>query len=144
MVGQEGHTQQVYEVLTRAGFDPEQDLLQVYALGEAPPGWRRLRWGGLVHDWDLRTNLEGLYVAGQQAFDSCGASAACATGRWAGRRAAEYAVSAASGRISEEQVKRERERVYRPLEQEGRDRLEGARGRHRQDDAGLLRRRADR
>ena len=118
MVGQEGHSQQVYEVLTRSGFDPDQDLLQVYSLGEAPPGWRRLRWGGLVHDWDLRSSLEGLYVAGQQAFDSCGASQACATGRWAGKRAAEYAVSAASGRISEGQVGQERERVYRPLEQD--------------------------
>ena len=118
MVGQEGHTQQVYEVLTRAGFDPEQDLLQVYSLGEAPPGWRRLRWGGLMHDWDLRTNLEGLYAAGQQAFDSCGASQACATGRWAGRRAAEYAASTAQGRISQEQVSSEKSRVYRPLLEE--------------------------
>jgi succinate dehydrogenase/fumarate reductase flavoprotein subunit len=118
MVGQEGHTWQVYDVLTRAGFDPDRDLLQVYELGDAPPGWRRLRWGGLVHDWDLRTNLEGLYAAGQQVFDSCGASLACSTGRWAGRRAAEYAVSATPGRISEEQVSREKTRVYRPIEQE--------------------------
>ena len=118
MVGQEGHTWQVYEVLTGAGFDPDRDLLQVYELGDAPPGWRRLRWGGLVHDWDLGTNLEGLYAAGQQVFDSCGASLACSTGRWAGRRAAEYAVSATPGRISEEQVSREKTRVYRPIEQE--------------------------
>jgi succinate dehydrogenase/fumarate reductase flavoprotein subunit len=71
-----------------------------------------------VHDWDLRTNLEGLYVAGQQAFDSCGASQACATGRWAGKRAAEYAGSAAAGRISEEQVQQEKDRVYAPLSQD--------------------------
>jgi succinate dehydrogenase/fumarate reductase flavoprotein subunit len=117
MVGQEGHTRQVYDVLTRAGFDPDKDLLQVYQLGDAPQGWRRLRWGGLVHDWDLRTNLEGLYAAGQQVFDSCGASLACSTGRWAGRRAAAYAGDAGLGRISEEQVSGEKARVYRPLDQ---------------------------
>ncbi len=118
MVGQEGHTWSVYRTLTQAGFDPDKDLLQVYELAPAPLGWRRLRWGGLTHDWDLKTNLDGLYGAGQQIFDSCGASVACSTGRWAGRRAAEYASAVCQGEIDEGQISREKARVYRPLQQQ--------------------------
>ena len=116
MVGQEGHTWPVYRNLTQAGFDPDKDLLQVYELAPAPPGWRRLRYGGLVHDWDLKTNLDGLYAAGQQIFDGCGASHACSTGRWAGNRAAEYAMRADEPVVNSEQVDSEKARVYVPIE----------------------------
>ncbi len=116
MVGQEGKTWPVYRGLTQAGFDPDKDLLQVYELGPAPLGWRRLRYGGLMHDWDLRSNLEGLYAAGQQIFNGCGASHACSTGRWAGSRAAEYAAQASESVINREQVDREKTRVYAPVE----------------------------
>jgi len=116
MVGQEGHTWSVYRVLTRAGFDPDRDLLQVYELGQAPVGWRRLRWGGLIHDWDLKTSLDGLYAAGQQIFDGCGASFACSTGRWAGRRAANYALKAGEPLIDRKQVETEKARVYAPVQ----------------------------
>lgn len=114
MVGQEGKTWPVYRNLTQAGFDPDEDLLQVYELGPAPLGWRRLRYGGLMHDWDLRSNLEGLYAAGQQIFNGVGASHACCTGRWAGNRAAEYAATASESVIDREQVDREKARVYAP------------------------------
>ena len=122
MVGQEGKTWPVYRNLAQAGFDPDHDMLQVYQLGPAPLGWRRLRYGGLMHDWDLRSNLEGLYAAGQQIFNGCGASHACCTGRWAGSRAAEYAATAAEPAIDRAQVDREKARVYAPVERhEGMD-----------------------
>jgi len=119
MVGQEGKTWPVYRNLTQAGFDPDKDLLQVYELGPAPLGWRRLRYGGLMHDWDLRSNLEGLYAAGQQIFNGCGASHACCTGRWAGARAAEYAETAHKPAIERSQVEREKARVYAPVTRKG-------------------------
>lgn len=118
MVGQEGLTWPVYHNLTRAGFNPDKDLLQVYDLGPAPLGWRRLRYGSLTHDWTLKTNLEGLYAGGQQLFDGIGASQACSTGRWAGYHAAVYAEGAAEPAVSREQIDREKARVYALVERE--------------------------
>jgi succinate dehydrogenase/fumarate reductase flavoprotein subunit len=115
MVGQEGKSWPIYRNLTQAGFDPDKDMLQVYELGPAPPGWRRLRYGGLIHGWDLGSNLEGLYAGGQQIFNGCGASHACCTGRWAGNRAAEYAATASEPLIDRAQVEREKARVYEPV-----------------------------
>ncbi|MBQ83902.1 MAG: FAD-binding protein [Candidatus Marinimicrobia bacterium] len=114
MVGQEGHTWTVYRTLTRGGFDPDKDQLQVYGLGEAPPGWRRLRYGGLAHDWTLKSTLDGLYAAGQQLFDSIGVSQATCTGRWAGTHAADYALSVEHVEIVRQQVDNEKLRVYEP------------------------------
>jgi succinate dehydrogenase/fumarate reductase flavoprotein subunit len=120
MVGQEGKTWIVRHNLLKAGFDPDRDMLQVYELGPAPIGWRRLRYGGLVHDWDLKSSLDGLYGAGQQIFDGCGASYACSTGRWAGSSAAEYAMKVGEmTAVSREQVEREKARVYAPVERSG-------------------------
>ncbi len=118
MVGQEGHTWPVYRNLTRAGFDPDKDMLQVYELGDAPLGWRRLRYGGVITGWDLQTSVEGLFAAGQQLFDGMGVAHACSTGRWAGRHAAEFAKNADEPAISTDQVSRERQRIYSPLKTE--------------------------
>ncbi len=115
MIGQEGHTWTVYRNLTRGGFDPDKDLLQVYDLGEAPPGWRRLRYGGLVHDWTLKSSLDGLYAAGQQVFDSIGVSQATCTGRWAGTHAADYARGVDLADVVSEQVESEKRRIYEPV-----------------------------
>ncbi|MBW1804023.1 MAG: FAD-binding protein, partial [Deltaproteobacteria bacterium] len=116
MVGQEGKTLiPVYHTLTRAGFDPDKDMLQYYDgswYGVGAPQWL-LPGGGLVVDWDLRTNLEGLY-AGGQIMGANGAAAACCTGRYAGRRAAEYAHSTNEAGVNRSQVEAEKERVYAP------------------------------
>lgn len=42
-----------------------------------------------MHDWDLKTNIDGIYAAGDQLFasDCCGFAAA--TGYYAGRKAAD-------------------------------------------------------
>ena len=122
MVGNEGKTRiPIYETYTQAGFDPDKDMLQVAGGGrfpQGPPQWREQRGGCLVVDWDLRTNLEGLYAAGH-----IGGAGGCAqsstTGRYAGRKAAEYALNTGKPVIDMEQVKNEKKRVYAPLDQEG-------------------------
>ena len=118
MVGQEGHTWSVYRQLTAGGFDPDRDLLQVYDMGGAPPGWRRLRYGALSHDWRLQTSLEGLYAAGQQIFDCIGVSQATSTGRWAGTHAARYAQQVDTVSPHAPQIAAEKQRVYAPVMRE--------------------------
>lgn len=119
MVGQEGHTWPVYRNLTRAGFDPDKDLLQAYESTEAPYGWRRLRYGGLFHDWKLMSSIEGLFAAGQQLFDGIGTAHASSTGRWAGEFAALYSDTVALIEPDQNQIDKEKERVYAPVNRNG-------------------------
>jgi succinate dehydrogenase/fumarate reductase flavoprotein subunit len=122
MVGQEGKTNiPVYYALTQAGFDPDQDMLQNYGAFMAEmgfPQWRMFSFfwhGGLVTDWNLMTNLEGLFAAGEQLLTGKGIAHACATGRYAGRKAAEFALTAEDPAIGREQVEAEKNRVYAPI-----------------------------
>src|SRR3989304_3043993 len=73
-------------------------MLQYYEGGWGGVGLQQWRdsadTGGLVVDWDLRTSLEGLCAAGGQIFASGDHAYAAATGRYAGRKAAAYALSA--------------------------------------------------
>lgn len=128
MVGNEGKTRiPVYDIYTRAGFDPDKDMLQaplyppeVYEStnfwgGMTVPHWRRIGNGGFVVDWDLRTSLEGLYAAGGLIFGAGAHSSAAASGRYAGRKAAAYALMAPEPVIDRTQVEAERTRVYAPL-----------------------------
>ncbi len=123
MVAQEGKTWILYRNLTQAGFDPDKDMLQSYWFGATAPLRSALDpleiiyrqgGGGIVHDWDFRTNLEGLYVAGDACIYSSEHSGAAVTGRWAGAKAADYAKEVSFGEISWNQVERERQRVYAP------------------------------
>jgi succinate dehydrogenase/fumarate reductase flavoprotein subunit len=118
MVGQEGLTWIGYRTLTRAGFDRNKDLLQVYGRSSAPnirsvP----LGGGGLVVDWNLRTNLEGLYAAGEQAFGVWGCCGSSTTGHWAGKKAAEYALRTSKAPVDKQQIENEKRRVYAPVKQ---------------------------
>jgi succinate dehydrogenase/fumarate reductase flavoprotein subunit len=130
MVGNEGKTRiPVYDALTKAGFDPDLDLLQVPVMDPAAyhhsnfwagmpvPHWRQWGGGGLVVDWDLGTNLEGLYAAGGAIYGAGAHSSAATSGRYAGRKAASYARTAPESKIDPGQVTREKARVYTPLEQ---------------------------
>jgi succinate dehydrogenase/fumarate reductase flavoprotein subunit len=131
MVGEEGKTKiPVFRTYHDAGFDPEKDLLQSYLLlGGDPMRGKVLPWertagelgdaGGPVVDWNLMTNVEGLYVAGDALFASNYHNHAAATGRYAGRKAAQYASNASLLRLSTKQVKEEKERVYEPVRREG-------------------------
>jgi succinate dehydrogenase/fumarate reductase flavoprotein subunit len=112
----------VYETLTHAGFDPNKDMLQAPIVipdvgGEQPgnPIWRHGGGGSVVVDWDLRTSLEGLYAAGNQiaGVGAGGHPGAAATGRYAGRRAAAYAKTAAAPVVERSQIDAEKQRVYR-------------------------------
>lgn len=132
MVGNEGCTRiPIYGVYTEAGFDPDKDMLQANVLppdgytfkpwwaGTPVRQWRESGWlvdsGGLVFDWDLRTTLEGLYAAGSQLAGGADYSASAATGRYAGRKAAEYAVGADEPVASRAQIDDEKDRVYAPV-----------------------------
>lgn len=126
MVGQEGKTRiPVHRTYTEAGFDPTKDLLRSYGDGWKSavfqPAERQLFGlpGGIVNDWNLRTNLEGLYAAGDQLFASNCHGHAAATGHYAGRHAAEYARDAADPVLDRSQVLSECARVRAPIGRDG-------------------------
>jgi len=77
MVGNEGKTRiPIYNTMTRAGFDPDKDMFQApvmplegyfnsnywSAAPNTPSVVRMLGGGGFLVDWNLMTNLEGLYI----------------------------------------------------------------------------------
>ena len=123
-VGQDGKTDiAVYANYTAAGFDPDKDMLQCISgfVGSGPPQWRAV-WmnsGGLLIDWDLKTNLEGLYAAGQQLFASEDHANAATSGRYAGRMAADYALAGLGSAADRRQVEEEMARVYAPVGRRG-------------------------
>jgi len=122
MIGNEGKTKTpILDAYTRAGFDPSQHLLQSYG-----DGWKSGSFlpqerqffglpGGMMNDWRLMTNVEGLFAAGDVLFSSNCYGHACATGHYAGRHAAAFAQRAGDAVLDERQVEAERERAYRPL-----------------------------
>jgi succinate dehydrogenase/fumarate reductase flavoprotein subunit len=128
MVGNEGCTRYgIYDVFTKAGFDPDQDMPQASVLhpeayvftpwwmGMAVRQWRNMSGGGgLVFDWDMKTTLDGLYAAGTQGAGGDHSSSAV-TGRYAGRKAAEYARTAPLAEIDKKQVDAEKARIYAPV-----------------------------
>ena len=123
MVGEEGKTRvPILHNYSAAGFDPDKDLLQSYGEGWKSgaflPQERQLFGypGGIVNDWTLRTNLEGLYAAGDQLFASNCHGHAATTGHYAGRHAATFAKSAPEARIDKKQADVEQARVHSLLD----------------------------
>ena len=126
MVGEEGKTKiPILRNYAEAGFDPEKHLLQSYGEGWTSanflPNERQLFGlpGGIHNDWELRTNIEGLYAAGDQLFAADCHGHAAATGHYAGRHAADYALKASSPLINREQVLTEKERILSPVKRKG-------------------------
>lgn len=123
MVGQEGKTNvPVYKNFTEAGFDPKKHVLQCYGVGwtsaEFLPQERQLFGlpGGFMNDWNLMTNIEGLFVAGDSLFASNCFGHAASTGSYAGRKAADYASRQTEQiPLDQPQIDAERQRVYAPL-----------------------------
>jgi succinate dehydrogenase/fumarate reductase flavoprotein subunit len=111
----------IVDTYSQAGFDPARDQLQNYALieGNSLPQWRDANGGGLVVDWNLKTSLDGLYAAGTQIFSPGDHSFAAATGRYAGRKAAEFARQAGNAPVNRDQVSEEKARVYAPVKRKG-------------------------
>lgn len=127
MVGQEGRTRvpivQTYEA---SGFDPSKDMLQTYDFLRGQ-GMREFMMpqertfgeigvaGGLVTDWDLMSNIPGLFGAGDLLFGSQDHVNAATTGRYAGARAALYARGAGLGKLGAAQIESEKNRALAPL-----------------------------
>ncbi|MFX0057698.1 MAG: FAD-dependent oxidoreductase [Candidatus Heimdallarchaeota archaeon] len=119
MVGEEGKSKiPILQDYNERGFDPDMHLLQSYGEGWTSaaflPRERQLFGlpGGILNGWDLRTNLEGLYAAGDQLFASDCVGHAAATGYYAGRHATDYAIKTAKPIIDYKQVAIEKNRVY--------------------------------
>jgi succinate dehydrogenase/fumarate reductase flavoprotein subunit len=122
MLQEESITKIIVDTFNKAGFDPAKDQLINYQFieGVSPPQWRAIdipgtRGSGVLIDWDLKSSVEGLYAAGSQLFATGDTSFAASTGRYAGRKAADYARQASEPKISREQVSREKARVYAPI-----------------------------
>jgi len=117
LLGEESTTRIIIDTFNQAGFDPSKDLLQNYQLieGTSPPQWREASGGGLIIDWNLKTTLDGLYAAGTQIFSPRDHSFAAATGRYAGRKAADHALQAIQSAISKEQVAVDKAWIYAPI-----------------------------
>lgn len=123
MVGEEAKTKiPIFQNYTERGFDPRKHMLQSYGTG-----WQSASFleqerqffgapGGLMHDWDLKTNLDGIYAAGDQLYASDCAGFACATGYYAGRKAADAAARTEGlFEVSGEDIEAEKKRLYQPL-----------------------------
>lgn len=121
MLGEESTTKIITRTYERAGFNPKKHLLQNYAFieGETHSQWRTARGGGPVVDWNLKSTLDGLYVAGEQLFSPGDHSFAASTGRYAGRKAADYAKQAGEPRICKEQAAEEKTRIYSLVKRTG-------------------------
>ncbi|HEY95484.1 MAG TPA: FAD-binding protein [Dehalococcoidia bacterium] len=122
MLQEESVTKIIVDTYNEAGFDPSKDQLMNYQLieGASPPQWRAIdipgtRGSGIMIDWDLKSDVEGLYAAGSQLFATGDTSFAASTGRYAGRKAADYARQADKPDISKDQILREKARVYAPI-----------------------------
>jgi succinate dehydrogenase/fumarate reductase flavoprotein subunit len=128
MVYHESKTRIIYDTYQQGGFDPDKDMLQVSVM---PPdkytssgGWGSYgprQWrggflgGGLMFDWDLKTSLDGLYVAGEVTYAGGDHAVAATTGRYAARKAAAYAQTVKETPVNREQIEREKTRVYAPV-----------------------------
>ncbi|MCD8099502.1 MAG: FAD-dependent oxidoreductase [Oscillospiraceae bacterium] len=136
MIGNEGKSRfTLYDLYTRSGFDPDKDMLM--APIEKPENY--LKFGAWFHgepdvvkpwrtenggqgeiacDWNLMTNVPGLFVAGASGgLEGC--SFACSSGFYAGNRAAEFAHKSERRTLNRQQIDTERERVYAPVERCG-------------------------
>lgn len=137
MIGNEGKTRHnIYEYYAQSGFNPETDMLgappvapEEYSRGGSPyfqgitgaaKVWRSERFaqGELYSDWDEMTTVPGLFVAGASSGLE-GASLACSSGFYAGKRAAERAAKTEQGGVDEAQLAAEHTRVYAPVRRAG-------------------------
>lgn len=122
MVGEEAKTKiPILQNYTERGFDPEKHRLQSYGTG-----WQSANFleqerqffgapGGILNDWELKTNIDGIYAAGDQLYASDCAGFACATGYYAGRKASDYAKKISLPDYSQDQAEKEKKRLLAPL-----------------------------
>ncbi|MCL2878458.1 MAG: FAD-binding protein, partial [Acidobacteria bacterium] len=121
MLGEESTTRIFINTMKKGGFDINRDLLLTYKFieGQSLPQWRDAGYGGgLVVDWNLQTNVEGLYAAGTQMFSPEDHSFAAATGRYAGRKAAAFIREVGEPQIYRDQIEQEKNRIYAPTKRD--------------------------
>ncbi len=123
MVGEEAKTRiPVYEDARKRGFDPEKHMLQSYG-----NGWQSAAFldqerqlfgapGGVMHDWNLETNIRNIFAAGDMLFASDCAGHACATGHYAGLHAAMAADQTDFLPVDQSFIHDEKERLQHPLQ----------------------------
>jgi succinate dehydrogenase/fumarate reductase flavoprotein subunit len=126
MIPHEGKCKIIYHTYQQAGFDPDKDMLQANVMPPDRyffyPYWNTMgprQWreggGGPVFDWDLKTNLEGLYVAGSVGYAGGNHAGSASTGRYAARKAAAYVQNVKEAPVNREQIEKEKARVYAPV-----------------------------
>jgi succinate dehydrogenase/fumarate reductase flavoprotein subunit len=117
MLKEESTCKVITDSYEKAGYDPSKHLLQNYSFieGNSPSQWRTAGGGGPVVDWDLKTTLDGLYVAGENMFAAGDHSYAAATGRYTGRKAAAYSQQVNAGKVAKDQIASEKIRIYAPI-----------------------------
>jgi succinate dehydrogenase/fumarate reductase flavoprotein subunit len=125
MIGEEAVTRIIVDTYNESGFNPARDQLQNYSLieGRSMPQWRSIdgagaRGGILIDDWNMKTTLDGLYATGDQLPASGDHNLAATTGRYSGRKAADYTRQIKQGTVSKEQVSVEKMRVYAPIQKD--------------------------
>ncbi len=132
MIGNEGKTRYtIFDLYTRLGFDPDKDMLMApimnpdgynnggwfHGAPDAARAWRSESFGMQAQpavDWNLMTSVPGLFAAGANSGLE-GSSYACASGMYAGNRAAEYAAKHPCGEIAHEQVIDMAAKTYAPV-----------------------------
>ena len=111
----------ILKYYTEKGFDPTKHILQSYGTG-----WQSANFldqerqlfgapGGIITDWNLMTNVEGIYAAGDQLYASDCCGYACATGYYAGRKAADACDNKEIVDYDILDVEAEKKRLYAPL-----------------------------
>ena len=121
MLTEESTTKVMVETMEKNGFDNHRDQVMNYSFLEFQPSQQfrdSARGGGIMTDWNLMSSVEGLFAAGSAMFSPGDHSYAASTGRYAGRKAAAYAKSAAFGTVDREQVDRELNRVLAPTKRD--------------------------
>ena len=122
MLTEESTTKIMVKTMTEAGFDYTKDQVMSYSnleFGGSQAYREANRGAGLMIDWNLKTNLDGLYAAGTATFNPGDHSFAASTGRYAGRKAAAYAKTIDASGVSREQIEKEKARVLAPTKRKG-------------------------
>ena len=121
MLTEESTTKVMVDTMEQDGFDKHKDQILNYTFIEMQPSQQYRdagSGGGIMTDWDLMSNVEGLYAAGGSMFSPQDHSYCAATGRYAGRKAAAFAKKTTPGEICREQVDAEKARCLAPTKNE--------------------------
>ena len=117
MLTEESTTKVMVDTMEQDGFDKHKDQILNYTFIEMQPSQQYRdagSGGGIMTDWDLMSNVEGLYAAGGSMFSPQDHSYCAATGRYAGRKAAAFAKKTTPGEICRAQVDAEKARCLAP------------------------------